>query len=291
MTVLRIVLIGGFTCLGVYLFATAPPPLSEEAEVAEGCQHPVEDLFAVTNHINSVARGIYTKRIVGGGMAAGLKFGEEWREPGVEQGPLPALFLRETAANLEAMPPPLGLYLGSDAPINPSNLFSDAQMGAFETVKATHKPVISEDALAGHVAMYPDIASVAPCVSCHNEHKDSPKTDWRLNDVMGATTWTYPKSQVTTEEFWSVINAMFAAVEQTYEAYLSKVSGFSHPAKIGQEWPSEGNKHLPNGEIFMAQVRREAADEVLRLVMQGQKRSAATALQISSKMEVTSCGE
>lgn len=34
-------------------------------------------------------------------------------------------------------------------------------------------------------AIYPDFASVKVCVTCHNEHKDSPKTDFEMGDVMG----------------------------------------------------------------------------------------------------------
>ncbi len=35
-------------------------------------------------------------------------------------------------------------------------------------------------------AFYPEKAISPICVSCHNEHKNSPKTDLKLNDVMGA---------------------------------------------------------------------------------------------------------
>ena len=35
------------------------------------------------------------------------------------------------------------------------------------------------------VAVYADLASVEACVSCHNSHRKSPKSDFRLGDVMG----------------------------------------------------------------------------------------------------------
>ncbi len=35
-------------------------------------------------------------------------------------------------------------------------------------------------------AVYPDVAVSKACVSCHNEHKDSPRTDFKLGDTMGA---------------------------------------------------------------------------------------------------------
>jgi hypothetical protein len=35
-------------------------------------------------------------------------------------------------------------------------------------------------------AIYPDPAVSEACVSCHNGHKDSPRDDFKLGDVMGA---------------------------------------------------------------------------------------------------------
>ncbi len=34
-------------------------------------------------------------------------------------------------------------------------------------------------------AVYPDVAVSKACISCHNKHKDSPKKDFKLNNVMG----------------------------------------------------------------------------------------------------------
>ena len=45
-----------------------------------------------------------------------------------------------------------------------------------------------EEALGGQryfTAVYPDIAVAEACVNCHNNHKDSPRTDAKLGDVMG----------------------------------------------------------------------------------------------------------
>lgn len=272
MTLPRIMTVCGFACLAVYLFATAPEPLPDGDVEAAGCRHPVTALFDGVNAINEAARTIYTKRIVGGGLSAGLKFGEEWQEPGAEQGPLPALFLRATAAHMETLPPQMGLYLGSDAPINKSNLFAAAQEAAFEAVKATRTAVYTQDAQSGFVAMYPDVAGVGPCVTCHNEHPDSPKKDWKLNDVMGATTWTYPSAEVTADQFLGVVDAMYTSVTHTYESYLNKAVAFKIPVKIGRGWPSEGARVLPVSEVFLAEVKTLASPAVLQAMMQERRR-------------------
>ena len=35
-------------------------------------------------------------------------------------------------------------------------------------------------------AVYPDYGVAPACVTCHNDHKDSPKHDFKIGDVMGA---------------------------------------------------------------------------------------------------------
>jgi hypothetical protein len=50
------------------------------------------------------------------------------------------------------------------------------------------KNYYAEEELGGaryFTAVYPDKAVAEACVSCHNEHKDSPKRDFELGDVMG----------------------------------------------------------------------------------------------------------
>lgn len=41
-------------------------------------------------------------------------------------------------------------------------------------------------------AIYPDMAVAPACVSCHNDHKDTPKSDFKLGDVMGGVVIRVP---------------------------------------------------------------------------------------------------
>lgn len=41
-------------------------------------------------------------------------------------------------------------------------------------------------------AVYADKAVAQACVTCHNTHSNSPKKDYRLNDVMGGVIITIP---------------------------------------------------------------------------------------------------
>lgn len=41
-------------------------------------------------------------------------------------------------------------------------------------------------------AIYPDVGVAPVCVSCHNDHKDTPKRDFKLGDVMGGVVIRIP---------------------------------------------------------------------------------------------------
>ncbi len=43
-----------------------------------------------------------------------------------------------------------------------------------------------------YTAVYPDISVAEACSSCHNEHKDSPRTDFKGGDVMGGVVIRIP---------------------------------------------------------------------------------------------------
>jgi len=41
-------------------------------------------------------------------------------------------------------------------------------------------------------AIYPDVGVAPVCVSCHNDHKDTPKTNFKIGDVMGGVVIRIP---------------------------------------------------------------------------------------------------
>ena len=53
----------------------------------------------------------------------------------------------------------------------------------------------SEEDLGGttyFTAIYPDTAVAKACISCHNDHKDSPRTDFKMGEVMGGVVIRIP---------------------------------------------------------------------------------------------------
>jgi hypothetical protein len=106
--------------------------------------------------------------------------------------------------------------------------------------------------------MFADVAVAPGCVSCHNGHPNSAKTDWKLNDIMGATTWSYPKDKVTIEEVLQIIAALRSGFAAAYGGYLTKVATFEKPPEVGERWPRDGY-FLPTREIFMREFERRAS--------------------------------
>src|SRR5262245_38943521 len=248
---------GMLALAAIYLFATRPEPLADSR--VEGRTVPIEKIFRILAAENGSVRALWTADIVGVGMKSGLQFDEKWREPAVKAGPLPALFLREAATALQKTRVPLGLFLGSDYPIAQSNLFSGVQAEQFRRVRATGEPAFFLAADIGrHTAMFPDLAVSAGCVTCHNEHANSPKTDWKLNDMMGATTWTYPKAAVTLEEAMQIVAALRSGFASAYNGYLAKLTTFDQPPEIGERWPRDGYA-VPTREVFMREFERRAS--------------------------------
>lgn len=251
--------------LSVYLFANAPPLLLEKRPVGETI--PIAQVFNIVEAENDVVRTLWTKEIVGAGKQAGLTFNEDWREENVQAGPLPALFLRQTAISLEKNPVRLSLYLGSDYPIKPANKFTATQMDKFQTIRTTGEPqfFFAEDT-GLHTAMFSDIAVVEACIDCHNKHKESPKSDWKLGDVMGATTWSYPEDAVTLDELMNILTALRQGFREAYTAYLAEVETFAKRPQIGDKWPREGF-YLPTADVFMGEAFKRASSSTLASVL------------------------
>jgi len=230
-----------------YLFVTAPPPLPDST--ISGTIISVNEMFKILNAENQAVRTKWTKT-VSDGKKAGLKFNENWRQEGEDAGPLPALFLRETGNTLVQAPTLLRLFLGSDFPIVAANLLKGAQRKMLDEIRATKKPqFFYDESTKNYIAMFPDYAVSMGCVDCHNKHPNSSKTDWHLNDIMGATTWSFPKEFVSTEDVLKNISYLRSGFTTAYASYLKKVETFKQKPEIGAKWPDAGF-FMPNLEVF-----------------------------------------
>ena len=112
---------------------------------------------------------------------------ENWREEHTL--PLPAQFFKEASRGLQVRGNPFRYRLVSLWPLNPENAPENEQhRKALEKVikygEVVEQEIQVEDRRY-YQAIFPDRAVSRACVNCHNAHKESPKRDFKLNDVMG----------------------------------------------------------------------------------------------------------
>ncbi|NIQ03624.1 MAG: DUF3365 domain-containing protein [Nitrospinaceae bacterium] len=146
----------------------------------------------VTDYVHSVLesdRTVYSKHVVDRLQKEGVIQASEfwWMENGL---PLPAQFLLNASRLVRKKQMGLDFRLISQWPINPLNgPANEFERLGLESV-AIHpvRPYIGQTRVGQKryfQAIYPDIAVAESCVLCHNQHPDSPKHDFQLDDVMG----------------------------------------------------------------------------------------------------------
>lgn len=245
-------------------------PEKSKTSAKEKLEFSVAEVLEMVSKENDITRTLYTKAIVGAGKKQGLKFDEDWQKADVEAGPLPALFLRGIANDIRKSEVPLGLYLGSDFPINKANKFEGKQGELFKQIKNDRKPqhFYDEDQKI-YTAMFADVAGAGACVSCHNKHEQTTKDDWKLGDVMGATTWQYPTDSLSYDATIAVLKAYRNGTVAVYKDYLAEIAAFKSSEKpvVGEKWPSAGGKYLPSPEVFLDSVRELASAETMAVLL------------------------
>lgn len=154
-----------------------------------------DSLFAVMK----ADRTNYTKLVVkrlGPAGAGVIKPDEHWQD--IENGALlPAQMFRAGAEAVAEMTDDFTYSLQSIWPINKQNApKTPVEKAGLEFIAANPgENYYAEEDLGGvkyYTAVYPDVAVSDACTSCHNDHKDSPKNDFKIGDVMGGVVIRVP---------------------------------------------------------------------------------------------------
>ena len=143
-------------------------------------------------------RTIYTKMIVGRLVAKHkvLKASEFFEDD--IAAPLPAQMFRMGAEAVADRTDLFEYSLQSLWPINKPNAENQTELekeGLQFVADNLGENFYGEEEIDGttyFTAVYPDIAVAEVCASCHNEHKDSPRTDFKVGDVMGGVVIRIP---------------------------------------------------------------------------------------------------
>jgi len=111
--------------------------------------------------------------------------------------PLPAQMFRFGAEMVAEKKMPFSYSLQSLWPINKQNAPKTAleKKGLEAVAQDNTKPFYGEETLGKtkyFTAIYADKAVAPACVSCHNDHKDTPKKDFKLGQTMGGVVIRIP---------------------------------------------------------------------------------------------------
>ena len=111
--------------------------------------------------------------------------------------PLPAQMFRFGAEIVAEKKMPFSYSLQSLWPINKQNAPKTAleKQGLDAVAKDNTKPFYGEETLGKtkyFTAIYADKAIAPACVSCHNDHKDTPKKDFKIGQTMGGVVIRIP---------------------------------------------------------------------------------------------------
>ena len=151
-------------------------------------------LFAVMKG----TRTAYTKHVIArlGKEKKLIKPHEQWedRDNGVM---LPAQMFRYSRDLAMEMNPGFTYSLQSKWPINKQNgPKTSMETEGLEYIAANPgKNFYGTEDLGGqkfYTAVYADVAVAPACIDCHNDHKDSPRSDFKMGEVMGGVVIRIP---------------------------------------------------------------------------------------------------
>lgn len=173
--------------------ATTPSP-------SVGFSLPVETVADYVHAVIEADRDIYTRHVVERMQSKGIVVASEnWAEKNTL--PLPAQFLMESGKFVAKKGIGIRYRLISLWPINKQNAaateFEETGLGAFIT--QPNRPYVGFAEAGGgryFQAIYADLAATQACIGCHNAHPNSPKRDFKLNDVMGGIVISIPLGQL-----------------------------------------------------------------------------------------------
>ncbi len=184
---------------------------------------------------------------------------ENWRQE--NSLPLPAQFLAMSSQLSNSRGIGMKYRLMSLWPINKNNLPRNAteKLGLEEVVKSPNKPftwIVRRDGRWYFEAIYPDKAVSNTCVSCHNLHPNSLKTDFKKGDVLGGILIDLPltkRSEKNTDEKFFLqpevvadyIHSVLESDRTVYAKHIVNRLGNANILTINENWADSGSIMLP----------------------------------------------
>ncbi len=174
---------------------------------------------------------------------------------------LPAQFLRKSSEISNNRGIGMRYRLMSLWPINENNrAISENEKRGLEIVAENPQEpftwITQTEGLWYFQAIYPDIAVTESCIACHNSHPKSPKTDFKLGDVMGGIVIDFPlgrryqkkdhsKITIPPEVVADYVHSILESDRTVYSKYI--VDRFKKEAMLQarEHWKKDNSLMLP----------------------------------------------
>lgn len=156
-----------------------------------------QEMTDALHMVMAADRAVYTKLIVNRLVNEEkiLKASEHWKDDKALV--LPAQMFRYGSEMVAEKGAKFSYALLSEWPVNKQNApKTEVEKEGLKAIAANPaQPFYKEETLGGKkyfTAVYPDRAVAKACISCHNDHKDSPRKDFKMGDVLGGVVLRLP---------------------------------------------------------------------------------------------------
>jgi Protein of unknown function (DUF3365) len=169
--------------------------LADTSAMAEGLKY--KDVADMLHAVMESDRTVYTRKVVQRLTKKDKVIKASEHHEDEKALPLPAQMFRFGAEMVSTKTDKFSYSLQSLWPINKQNAPRTAieKKGLKFVAENKGKNFYGVEELGGKkyfTAVYADTAVAGACVSCHNGHKDTPRTDFKLKDVMGGVVIRIP---------------------------------------------------------------------------------------------------
>lgn len=179
--------------------STKEAPAAAAAPMATGPSVTPKQMADALHAVMSADRTVYTRNVVNRlqNEEKIIKASEHWKDD--KALPLPAQMFRMGAEMVADKNTDFSYSLLSLWPVNKQNIpKTDAEKTGLQfVVDNKGQNYYGEENLGGKkyfTAVYADTAVAPACITCHNTHKDSPRSDFKEGDVMGGVVVRIPLS-------------------------------------------------------------------------------------------------
>lgn len=156
-----------------------------------------KEIADALHSVMAADRTVYTKLIVNRlqNEEKVIKASEHWKDDKALV--LPAQMFRYGSEMVAEGGAKFSYSLLSEWPVNKQNApKTEVEKEGLKAIAANPaQPFYKEETLGGKkyfTAVYPDRAVAKACIACHNAHKDSPRKDFKMGEVMGGVVLRLP---------------------------------------------------------------------------------------------------